>query len=89
MFQTLYGRVQAMFNEEGLQEEIRSVIWAECTSTAVFYSRILATRVTKRSPQKLFFSKEAHCADTLRMFSKMGILTTKKFQGKLKDQGTV
>jgi hypothetical protein len=57
-----------MLNGEEIQEEIRSGIWAEYPSTATFYSNILATRVTKRTPQELLFGKEAHCAHNLRMF---------------------
>jgi hypothetical protein len=55
MCQTFFGRIRAMLNGSGLQEEIRSGIWAECASTATFYSNTLATRVTKRSPQELLF----------------------------------
>jgi hypothetical protein len=79
-----------MLNGAGLQEETRSRILAECSSTATFYSNILATRFTKRSPQDLIFGKEAHCAQNLRMFGEMGIVTTKKkIQVKLKDRRTV
>jgi hypothetical protein len=88
MFQTLYHRIRAVFNGSGLQEEIRSGIWAEYTSNSTFYSTILATRVTKRCPQELLFGKEAHCAHNSIMISKMGIVTTKKvMNGKLKVQG--
>jgi hypothetical protein len=58
MFQTLYDRIRAMLNRAGLQKEIRGGIWDECTSTATFYSKILATRATKMSPQELLFGKE-------------------------------
>jgi hypothetical protein len=79
-----------MLIRAGLQEEIRSGIWTECASTAALHSNILATRVTKTSPQELLFGKEAHCAHNLRMFGKMGVVTTKKkIQGKLKDRVTV
>ena len=64
-FQTLYGRIRAMLNGAGLQEGIRSRIWAECASTAKFYSIILETRVTEKSPQELLFGKEAHCTYNL------------------------
>jgi hypothetical protein len=66
-----------MLNGEMLQEEIRSIIWAECSSTATLYSNILARRVTKRSPQEFLFGKEAHCPRNLRMFGEMGIVITK------------
>jgi hypothetical protein len=60
MFQTLYGRVRAMLNASGLQEKNQKWNQAECLPTATFYSNILATRVTKKSPQELLFDKEAH-----------------------------
>jgi hypothetical protein len=44
----------------GLQDEIRNGIWDECASNLTLYSNILATRVTKRSPQELLFGKEAN-----------------------------
>jgi hypothetical protein len=46
-----------MLNGAGIQEEIRSGIWAEFGSTATFYSSILATRVTKKSPKEFLFGK--------------------------------
>jgi hypothetical protein len=51
---------------------------------------IMATRVTKLSPQELLFGKEVYCAHNLRMFGVMGNVTTKKkIQEKIKNQGTV
>ena len=51
---------------------------------------ILAAEVTEKSLQEYTFSKEAHCTHNLRVFDKMGIVTTKeKIQGMLKDRGTV
>jgi hypothetical protein len=88
IFQTLYCRIRAILYGAGLQEEIRSGIWAESAPNSTFYSNVLAARVTKRSPQALIFVKEAHCAHNLRIFGEMGILTEKKIQGKLKDCGT-
>jgi hypothetical protein len=86
MFQTLHRRIRTMLNGAGYQEEIRSGIWAKYASNATFHSNILATRVTKRSPQELLFGKEAIYAHNLRVSGKMGIVTTnKKIQQKLKD----
>ena len=36
-FQTLYGKIRAMFNASGIDGEIRHGLWAECASTASFY----------------------------------------------------
>ena len=35
-FQTLYGKIQAMFNASGIDGVIRNRLWAECASTASF-----------------------------------------------------
>jgi hypothetical protein len=70
--------------------KIRSGIWTECASNTTFYSKILVTRVTKKSPRELLFGKEAHGANNLRMFGEMSIVTTKnKIQGNPKGRGTV
>jgi hypothetical protein len=83
MFQSLYGGIRAMLNGVGLQGDIKSGICAECASTASFYSNILATRITIKSPKEFLFGKEAYFAQNLRVFGKVGIVTTKKkVQGK-------
>jgi hypothetical protein len=86
IFQTLYGRIRAMFNGAGLQEEIRSGIWAECASTTAFYSKIISNKSHEKSLQDLIFGEEARSAHNLRKFGEMGIMATKnKIQGKLKN----
>jgi hypothetical protein len=89
-YQTLYGRIRAILNGAGLKDEVRSGIWTECASTATFYSNILLTNGRSKSPQELMFGNKSHCVNNLRLFGKMGVVTTKeKIQGKLKDRGTV
>jgi hypothetical protein len=79
-----------MLHGSGLQKEIRSGIWAECESTDTFYSNMLATGFTKRSPQELLFGKEVNYAHNLRMFGEIGnFVTKKKIQGKFKYGRTV
>jgi hypothetical protein len=79
-----------MFNGSGIHKVIKSGIRAECISSATFYSNTLGTRVTKWSPQELFFGKEVLCAHNLRMFGERRIVTRKnKIQGMLKGQVTV
>jgi hypothetical protein len=55
-FQTLYGRIGAMFNNLGIDEEIRNGLWAECTSTASCYETELSTEDTKQSPLQIMFN---------------------------------
>ena len=89
-YQTLYGRIRAMLNGAGMKDEVRSGIWAECASTATFYSNVLLTNGKSKSPHELMFGVKSHCLNNLRLFGEMGVVTTKdKLQGKLKDRGTV
>jgi hypothetical protein len=75
-----------MLNGAGLKDEFRSRIWAECASTATFYSNILLTNGRSKSPQELMFGNKSHCVNNLRLFGEMGVITTKeKIQEKLKD----
>jgi hypothetical protein len=40
-FQTLYGRIRAMFNDAGIEGDFRKGLWAECTSMATFMTTLL------------------------------------------------
>ena len=75
-----------MLSGAGLKHEVRSGIWAECASTATFYSNILLTNRRRKFPQELMFGNKSHCVNNLRLFGELGVVTTKeKIQGKLKD----
>ena len=81
-YQTLYGRIRAMLNGAGLRDEVRSGIWAECASTATFYSNVLRTNRRSKYPQELMFGKKSHCVNNLRLLGEMGAVTPKdKLQG--------
>ena len=54
-FQTLYGKIRAMFNASGIDGEIRNVLWAECASTASFYEKRILSKATHQSPLQLMF----------------------------------
>jgi hypothetical protein len=36
-FQTLYGRICAMLDDAGLEDDVRSGVWSECANTVTFY----------------------------------------------------
>jgi hypothetical protein len=40
-FQILYGRIQAMFNDAGIEGNFHQGLWAECASTATFMITLL------------------------------------------------
>ena len=54
-----------MLNEAGLEDEVRSGIWAECALNATFSSNVLLTNGRSKSPQDLMFGKKPHCANNL------------------------
>jgi hypothetical protein len=44
-FQTLYGRIQAMFkNDAGIEGDFCKGLWAECASIATFYDSIIVKK---------------------------------------------
>jgi hypothetical protein len=49
-FQTLYGRILAMLNGAGLEDELRDKIWAECVMNVTHLSNIISTKSSFKSP---------------------------------------
>ena len=89
-FQTLYGKIRAMFNDSGIENEIRHGLWAECASTATFYENRITNKEKQQSPLQLMFQTPFKGFNYLKTFGEMCVVTTKKgIQGKLKDRGTV
>ena len=89
-FQTLYGKIRAMFNASGIDGEIRHGLWAECASTASFYENRILNKATHQSPLQLMFKTQFKGFKNLKTFGEMCVVTTKKsIQGKLNDRGTV
>jgi len=88
-FQTLYGRIRAMFNGSGISDDLRHGLWAECASTACFYENRIINKEKFRSPLQLMFKQSLKGLNNLRPFGDMYVVTTKnKIQGKLSDKGT-
>jgi hypothetical protein len=88
-FQTLYGRIWAMFNDSGIVDEIRDGFWAECASTASFYENRIVNKETQQSPLQLMYNKQFKGSKNLKNFGETWVVTTKKtIQGKLNDKGT-
>ena len=89
-FQTLYGRIRAMFNDSGIADELRHGLWAECASTASFYENRIVNKTTQQSPLQLMYNKQFKGSKNLKTFGEICVVTTKKaIQGKLNDRGTV
>ena len=47
-FQTLYGRIRAMFNDAGIEGDFRKGVWDECASTATYYENIIVSKEKKK-----------------------------------------
>jgi hypothetical protein len=41
-FATLWGRVTVMLNDSGVEDEMRSKLWAECASSATKFCKIMS-----------------------------------------------
>jgi hypothetical protein len=52
-FQTLHGRIQAMFNDAGIEGDFRKGLLTECASTATCYVNIVVSKEKKKSPLDL------------------------------------
>jgi hypothetical protein len=71
-FATLWGWVRAMLNDSGVDEEMRSELWAECASTATKLCNIVS-RLSEKSSRELFYGKESRHSKNLRIFGETGI----------------
>jgi hypothetical protein len=81
-FQTLYGRIRAMFNDAGIKGDFRKGLWAECASTATFYDNIIVKTNQNKSPLELMFKEKAKESNNLRKFGEVCVAATKnKIQG--------
>jgi transposase InsO family protein len=49
-FQTLYGRIRAMFNDAGIEGDFCRGLWAACASTATFDDNIIVKNSHHKSP---------------------------------------
>jgi hypothetical protein len=88
-FQTLYGRICAMLNDAGLEDDVRSGVWSECANTVTFLSNITSTKTQDKCPHPLLFKVNPKLPSSLRIFGEMGVVTTKAdIQGKLANCGT-
>jgi transposase InsO family protein len=88
-FQTLYGRIRAMLNEDGLEGELRDKIWAACVMNVTYLSNIMSTKSSFKSQFELFYGEKTKLHDNLKMLGEVGVITTKdKIQAKLSNRGT-
>jgi hypothetical protein len=55
-FQILYGRIRALLNGAGLEDELRDKIWVECVMNVMYLSKIISTKSSFKSPFESSFS---------------------------------
>jgi hypothetical protein len=88
-FQTLYGRIRAMLNGANLEGELRDKIWAECVMNVTYLSNIISIKSNLQSPFELLYGEKPTLHNNLKIFGKVGVVTTKdKIQSKLSNRGT-
>jgi hypothetical protein len=70
-FQTLYGRIRAMLNDAGLENDVRSGVWSECANTVTFLSNITSTKTQDKCPHQLLFKVKPKLPSSLRIFGEI------------------
>ena len=72
-FQTLYGRIRAILNDAGLENEIRSGVWSECANNVTFLSNITSIKARDKCPYQWLFGVKPKLSSSLRIFGDMGV----------------
>jgi Reverse transcriptase (RNA-dependent DNA polymerase) len=86
-FQTFFGRIRAILNNAGLEEWIRSGVWAECERNKTFLSNKTALKSREMCPDQLMFGSKPKLPSSLKIFGEMSVVTTKdEIQSKLKNR---
>jgi hypothetical protein len=87
-FQTFFGRIRAILNNAGLEEGIRSGVWAECARITTFLSYITALNSRAMCPCQLMFGSKPKLPSSLKIFGEMDVVTTNNdIQSKVKNEG--
>jgi hypothetical protein len=56
-FQIFYGRIRAILNNGGLEDRIRSGVWAECARTTAFLSNHTSIKAKDKCPYPIMFGR--------------------------------
>jgi hypothetical protein len=77
-----------MLNGARLQGQLRDKIWPECVMTATYTSSVISTKLSLEKPLELPNGVRPILHTSLKMFSEVGVVTTKdKIQAKWTNQG--
>jgi hypothetical protein len=86
-FQTLYGRMRATLNNGGLEDSVRTGVWAECARITTFLSSITLIKAKGKCPYQLMFGSKLKLLTSLNIPEEIVIVTTKDdIQGKSKNR---
>ena len=89
-FATITARVRAMMKEAGLDEKMKTKLWAECVRTATILDGFLVDSSKNKSKYELFYGRESELISHLRSFGEVDIVFDykgKKMRKKLEDRG--
>jgi hypothetical protein len=78
-----------MLNSAGVNDQLRSGVWVECTMTVTFLSNVTSVKNKEIFPYELLFGCKPKLPTSLRSFVEIGVVTTKaNIQSKLENRGT-
>jgi hypothetical protein len=87
-FQIFFGRIRAMLNSAGVEDQLRSGVWAEFAMTVMFLSNFTSIKSKEVCPYELLFDCKPKLPTSLRTIGEIGNVTTEaNFQSKLKNRG--
>jgi hypothetical protein len=66
-----------MLNGAGLEGELRDKIWAECVMNVTHLSNVISTKSSFKIPFELLYGEKPILHNNLKMFSEVGVVTTK------------
>jgi hypothetical protein len=79
---------RSTLNNVGLEDSVRTGLWAERVRTTTFPSNITSIKAKDEFPYQIIFGSKPKLLTSLRIFGEMGVVTTKDdIQGKLKNRG--
>jgi hypothetical protein len=69
-FQTFYRRVSATLNNGGLEDCVRTGVWAECARTAIFRLNITSIKAKDKCPHQIMLGSKTKLSTSLRILEK-------------------
>jgi hypothetical protein len=86
-FQTFYERISANLNNGGLEDSVRTGIWAEFARATTLLSNISSIKTKDKCSYQIMFWKKPMLPISLRIFGEIGVVTNKDdIQVKLKSR---